>query len=130
MKSVITFIARAAGLVMLLAAALGLGVACQSDGNGGAAAVTAAVAANRTAWRWQRCDAAAMATNCKLAQSGSSTQTCTESTPAAGADTDVGKYLRAYAYHADSANSNVGMRTQTPIVVPVVAAPAALPTMP
>ena len=91
-------------------------------------AVTAAVAANRTAWRWQRCDAAAMATKCKLAQSGSSTPTYTESTPAAGADTDVGKYLRAYAYYADSANSNVWTRTQTPILVPVVAAAPAAPT--
>ena len=90
----------------------------------------AAGATNRTAWRWQRCDDAAMTTNCKLAQSGSATQTYTEYTPAAGTDTDVGKYLRAYAYYADTANSNAWTRTQTPVLGPVVAAAPAPSTTP
>ena len=95
------------------------------------AAYATAGATNRTAWRWQRCDDAAMTTNCKLAQSGSAAQTYTEYTPVAGTDTDVGKYLRAYAYYADTANSNAWTRTQTPVLGPVVAAaPATVPTTP
>ena len=84
--------------------------------------VTAAGAANRTAWRWQRCDDAAMTTNC--AYVAASTAATAEYTPVAG---DVGKYLRAYAYYADSTNGNAWTRTQTPVLGPVVAAPAASP---
>ena len=93
------------------------------------AAFTAAGAANRTGWQWQRCDDAAMTTNCKLrGQSNPLTDAHTEYTPAAGADSDVGKYLRAYAYYSDSGNSNAWTRTQTPVLGPVVAAPAPAPT--
>ena len=98
-------------------------------------------AADRTNWRWQRCDDAAMTTNCKLlAQSNPSADAHTEYTPAAGTgtdtDTDVGKYLRAYVYYADSGNSNAWTRAQTPVLGPVIAAPVvapaptAAPTMP
>ena len=80
---------------------------------------------HRTDWRWQRCDDAAMTTNCKLrGQSNALTDAHTEYTPVAGSDTDVGKYLRAYAYYSDSGNSNAWTRTQTPVLGPVVAAPA------
>ena len=92
--------------------------------------LSATGATNRTAWRWQRCDDAAMTTNCKLAQSGSATQTYTDYTPVAGTDTDVGKYLRAYAYYTDTANGNAWTRTQTPILGPVVAAAPAPTTTP
>ena len=93
------------------------------------ASVTAAGESNRTDWRWQRCDDAAMTTNCKLrAQSNAGTDAHTEYTPIAGTDSDVGKYLRAYAYYSDSGNSNAWTRTQTPILGPVVAAPAPIPT--
>ena len=92
------------------------------------AAVTAAGAAHRTAWRWQRCDNAAMTTNCKLrAQTNPATDAHTEYTPVAGTDTDVGKYLRAYVYYADRGNSNAWTRTQTPVLGPVAAAPAPPP---
>ena len=70
-------------------------------------AAALAAAADRTAWRWPPCDDAAMTTNCKLAQSGSAAQTCTECTPVVGADTDVGKYLQAYAYYAAPDDSAV-----------------------
>ena len=94
------------------------------------AAFTAAGAANRTGWQWQRCDDAAMTTNCKLrGQSNSLTDAHTAYTPVAGADTDVGKYLRAYAYYSDSGNSNAWTRTQTPVLGPVVTAPAATPML-
>ena len=85
-------------------------------------------AANRTAWRWQRCDDAAMTTNCKLrARSNPTADAHTEYTPVAGTDTDVGKYLRAYVYYAD--NGNAWTRTQTAVLGPVVAAaPAPTPT--
>ena len=77
------------------------------------AAVVAAGAANRTGWQWQRCDDAAMTINCKLrGQSNALTDAHTEYIPAAGADTDVGKYLRAYAYYSDSGNSNAWTRSK------------------
>ena len=85
-------------------------------------------AANRTAWRWLRCDDAAMTSNCKLAHSTPVTQAHTEYTPVAGTDTDVGKYLQAYAYYANSGNGNAWTRTQTPVLGPVVAAAPAAPT--
>ena len=76
------------------------------------------------AWRWQRCDDAAMTTNCKLCAIQRAQRCPTEYTPAAGTNTDVGKYLRAYAYYAGSSNSSAWTRTQTPVLGPVVAAPA------
>ena len=88
----------------------------------------AASATHRTAWRWQRCDDAAMTANCQLlAQSNPNTDAHTEYTPSAGTDTDVGKYLRAYAYYADTANSSAWTRTQTPVLGPVIAAPPPSP---
>ena len=89
-------------------------------------AATATGTAVRTAWSWLRCDDAAMTTNCKLAHSTPVTQAHTEYTPVAGTDTDVGKYLQAYAYYA---NSGAWTRTQTAILGPVVAA-APAPTTP
>ena len=86
------------------------------------ASVTAAGTANRTAWRWQRCDNAAMTANC--VHLAASTTAIAEYTPVAG---DVGKYLRAYAYYADSANSDAWTRTQTPVLGPVVAVPTTSP---
>ena len=78
-------------------------------------------------WRWMSCVDAKM-TDCALRhQSNSILDTHTEYTPVAGTDTDVGKYLRAYAYYSDSANGNAWTRTQTPVLGPVVAAPAASP---
>ena len=69
-----------------------------------------------------------MATNCKFRSSSEPANNAyTEYTPAAGTDTDVGKYLRAYAYYADTANSNAWTRTQTPVLGPVVAAAPATP---
>ena len=88
------------------------------------AAVTAAATANRTGWQWMRCDDAAMTTNCQLAQSSPATYAYAEYTPAAGTDSDVGKYLRAHAYYADSGNSNAWTRTQTPVLGPVLSVPA------
>ena len=90
--------------------------------------LSAAGATHRTAWQWQRCDDAAMTTNCvRRAQSNSSSDAHTEYTPVAGTDTDVGKYLQAHAYYADSANGDTWTRTETPVLGPVVAAPAASP---
>ena len=114
---VIAASAAPAGSVMSIAPIVGEKLRCYPSATG---------AANRTAWRWQRCDDAAMTTNCKLAQSGSAAQAYTEYTPVAGTDTDVGKYLRAYAYYADTANSNAWTRTQTPVLGPVVAAAPAV----
>ena len=73
-----------------------------------------------------------MTTNCKLiAQSNPVTDAHTEYTPVAGTDTDVGKYLRAYAYYTDTTtNSNAWTRTQTPILGPVVAAAPVVTTTP
>ena len=88
------------------------------------ASVTAAATANRTGWQWMRCDDAAMTVNCQLAQSSPATHAYAEYTPAAGTDTDVGKYLRAHAYYADSGNSNAWTRTQTPVLGPVLTVPA------
>ena len=87
-------------------------------------------ATDRTNWRWQRCDDAAMTTNCKLlVQSNPSADAHTEYTPAAGTDTDtdVGKYLRAYVYYADSGNGDAWTRAQTPVLGPVIAAPVVAP---
>ena len=75
-------------------------------------------AANHT-WRWQRCHNAGMTTNC--AAVAASTAATTEYTPVAG---DVGKYLRAYAYYAANDAGKTWTRTETPVLGPVVAAPA------
>ena len=74
------------------------------------------------AWRWQRCDNAGMTTNCVYV--AEATTATAEYTPVAG---DVGKYLRAYAYYAASDAGKTWTRTETPVLGPVVAAPAASP---
>ena len=90
--------------------------------------LSATGATHRTAWQWQRCDNAAMTTNCVLrTQSNSASDAHTEYTPVAGTDSDVGKYLQAHAYYADSANGGTWTRTETPVLGPVVAAPATPP---
>ena len=91
--------------------------------------LSATGATHRTAWQWRRCDNAAMTTNCvQRAQSNSTSDAHTEYTPVAGTDSDVGKYLQAHAYYADSANGGTWTRTETPVLGPVVAAPAAAPS--
>ena len=86
---------------------------------------------NPYVWRWQRCDDAAMTTNCKFRSSSEPADNAyTEYTPVAGTDTDVGKYLQAYVYYIDTANSNAWTRTQTPVLGPVVAAAPAPTTTP
>ena len=86
-------------------------------------------ATHRTAWQWQRCDDAAMTGNCVLrAQTNSASDAHTEYTPAAGEDSDVGKYLQAYAYYADNDAGKTWTRTESPVLGPVVAAPAAAPS--
>ena len=76
------------------------------------------------AWRWKRCDDAAMLTGCKsVASSGPANNAYTEYTPTAGTDSDVGKYLQAYVYYADSGNNNAWTRAKTPVLGPVAAAP-------
>ena len=82
-------------------------------------------------WRWQRCDDAAMLTGCKfVASSEPAGNAYTEYTPTAGTDSDVGKYLQAYAYYADSGNSNAWTRAKTLVMGPVVAAAATATTSP
>ena len=93
-------------------------------------AAAATGTAVRTAWSWLRCDDAAMTSNCKLAHSTPVTQAHTEYTPVGGTDTDVGKYLQAYAYYANSGNSNAWTRTETAVLGPVVAAAPAPATTP
>ena len=72
------------------------------------------------AWRWQRCDNAGMTTNCIYV--AEATTATAEYTPVAG---DVGKYLQAYAYYAANDAGKTWTRTETPVLGPVVAAPAA-----
>ena len=75
-------------------------------------------------WLWKRCDDAAMLTGCKsVASSEPANNAYSEYTPRAGTDTDVGKYLQAYVYYADSGNNNAWTRVNTPVLGPVVAAP-------
>ena len=82
-------------------------------------------------WRWKRCDDAAMLTGCKfVASSEPANNAYTEYTPAAGSDTDVGKYLQAYVYYADSGNNNAWTRAKTPVMGPVVAAAPTATTSP
>ena len=91
--------------------------------------LSAARATHRTAWQWQRCDNAAMTGNCvRRAPSNLASDAHTEYTPVAGTDSDVGKYLQAHTYYADSANGGTWTRTETPVLGPVVAAPAAAPS--
>ena len=81
-------------------------------------------AANPGAWRWKRCNDAAMQTGCKfLTSSEPANQAHSEYTPAAGTDTDAGKYLQVYVYYADSANNNAWTQAKTPALGPVAAAP-------
>ena len=75
-------------------------------------------------WRWQRCDDAAMETGCKfVASSEPANNSYTEYTPAAGTDSDVGKYLQAYVYYVGSGNGDAWTRAKTPVMGPVVAPP-------
>ena len=75
------------------------------------------------AWRWQRCDNAGMTTNCVYV--AEATTATAEYTPVAG---DVGKYLQAYAYYAANDAGKTWTRTETPVLGPVVAAPATSPS--
>ena len=91
--------------------------------------LSASGATHRTAWQWERCDDAAMTTNCvRRAQSNSTSDDHTEYTPVAGTDSDVGKYLQAYAYYAANDAGKTWTRTETPVLGPVVAVPAAAPS--
>ena len=82
-------------------------------------------------WRWQRCDDAAMQIGCQFVVSSEPADNAyTEYTPAAGTDTDVGKYLQAYVYYADSGNNNAWTRAKTPVMGPVVAAAPTATTSP
>ena len=87
--------------------------------------LSAAGATSPGAWRWKRCDDAAMLTGCKffVTSSGPAGNAYTEYTPVAGTDSDVGKYLQAYVYYADSGNNNAWTRAKTPVLGPVAAAP-------
>ena len=90
--------------------------------------LSAAGATHRTAWQWRRCDDAVMRTHCKLiTQSNSASDAHTEYTPVAGTDTDVGKYLQAYAYYAANDAGKTWTRAESPVLGPVVVAPAASP---
>ena len=74
--------------------------------------LSAAVATHRTAWQWQHCDKPAMTGNCVLrAQSNSARDAHTEYTPMAGTDSNVGKYLQAYAYYAANDAGKTWRRT-------------------
>ena len=75
------------------------------------------------AWRWQRCDNAGMTTNCVYV--AEATTATAEYTPVAG---DVGKYLQAYAYYAANDAGKTWTRTETPVLGPVIAAPATSPS--
>ena len=78
-------------------------------------------------WRWMSCVDAKM-TSCALRhQSNLMFDAHTEYTPVAGTDTDVGKYLRAYAYYAANDAGKTWTRTETPVLGPVVAAPTTSP---
>ena len=91
-------------------------------------AVPATDTTSRTVWRWLRCDDAAMAANCVLRAESPTSSAHTEYTPVAGTDTDVGKYLRAYAYYAAGGSSDPWTRTQTAVLGPVAAAAPAATT--
>ena len=92
--------------------------------------LSAAGASSPGVWRWKRCDDAAMLTGCKFVVSSEPANNAyTEYTPAAGTDTDVGKYLQAYVYYADSGNGNAWTRGKTPVLGPVAAASATAPSV-
>ena len=81
-------------------------------------------AANPGVWRWKRCNDAAMQTGCQfVTASEPANQAHSEYTPAAGTDTDAGKYLQVYVYYADRANNNAWTQAKTPALGPVAAAP-------
>ena len=87
--------------------------------------LSAAGAVNPSVWRWQRCNDAAMLTGCKFVTSSEPAGNAyTEYTPTAGSDSDVGKYLQAYVYYADTGNGNAWTRGVTPVLGPVAAAPS------
>ena len=91
--------------------------------------LSATGATHRTAWQWRRCDNTAMTSNCVLrTQSNSASDAHTEYTPVAGTDSDVGKYLQAHAYYAANDADKTWTRTESPVLGPVVAAPAATPS--
>ena len=91
----------------------------------------AAGASGPAVWRWQRCDDAAMQTACKFVTSSEPANNAyTEYTPVARTDSDVGKYLQAYVYYADSGNNNAWTRAKTPVMGPVVAAAPTSPPPP
>ena len=80
--------------------------------------------ANPGVWRWKRCNDAALQTGCKfVTTSEPASQAHSEYTPAAGTDTDAGKYLQIYVYYADRANNNAWTQAKTPALGPVAAAP-------
>ena len=64
-------------------------------------------------WRWQRCANKEMTSGCAYIGDGVAAYRI--------AAADVGKYLRAYVYYADG---SAWKRTTTPVLGPVVAAPA------
>ena len=85
--------------------------------------LSAAGAVNPSVWRWKRCNDAAMLTGCKFVTSlEPANNAYTEYTPAAGSDSDVGKYLQAYVYYAGGGNGNGWTRGETPVLGPVAAA--------
>ena len=86
--------------------------------------LSAAGATSPGAWRWKRCDDAAMLMGCKffVTSSEPAGNAFTEYTPVAGTDSDVGKYLQAYVYYVDSGNNNAWTRAKTPVLGPVAAA--------
>ena len=87
--------------------------------------LSAAGAVNPSVWRWKRCNDAAMLTGCKFVTSSEpDNYAYTEYTPAAGSDSDMGKYLQAYVYYADGGNGNAWTRGKTPVLGPVAALPA------
>ena len=67
-------------------------------------------------WRWQRCANKEMTSGCAYVGDGTAAYRIVAA--------DVGKYLSAYVYFADG---SAWKRTTTPVLGPVVAAPAAAP---
>ena len=68
-------------------------------------------------WHWQRCTNKAMTSGCAYIGDDAATYRIVAA--------DVGKYLRAYVYYADG---SAWKRATTPVLGPVVAAPAAAPS--
>ena len=70
-------------------------------------------------WGWQRCTNQAMTSGCAYVGDGAAAYRIVAA--------DVGKYLQAYAYYAANDAGKTWTRTETPVLGPVVAAPAASP---